>query len=205
MLSRSAHLLLPRRILQAMVEHAQAELPNECCGLLAGEQDGEVLRVEAWHALVNALASPTKYLSDGANAFKLDAHEDVDERLGETRYLSDGPSMFKADRAMREAGHEILAVYHSHPTSEPIPSRTDLDWEYFSDVIHFIIGMSGPAPLVRAWWLSKTAFEEAKWEIVEVDEPVPNREGEAPAEPRIDGKPKVPTARQEPRPPDSAL
>ena len=143
MLSRSAHLLLPRRILQAMVEHAQAELPNECCGVLAGKCDGQLLRVEAWHALVNALASPTKYLSDG-------------------------PSMFKADRAMRDAGHAILAVYHSHPTSEPIPSRTDLDWEYFSDVIHFIIGMSGPEPLVRGWWLMKTTFEEATWEIVEV-------------------------------------
>ena len=142
MLSRSSQLLLPRPILATMVEHAQAELPNECCGLLAGVQESEVLRVEAWHPLVNALASPTRYFSDGA-------------------------SMFKAERAMRGAGHQILAVYHSHPTSEPIPSRTDLDWEYYRDVIHIIIGLNAPEAMVRGWWLSATTFEEARWEIVE--------------------------------------
>ena len=53
MLSRPERLLLPRRIYQAMVQHAQAELPNECCGLLAGEHDGAELRALAWYPLVN--------------------------------------------------------------------------------------------------------------------------------------------------------
>ena len=125
-----------------MVRHARTELPNECCGLLAGVREGDTLRVLAWHPLINEAASPTKYLSDGR-------------------------SMLKADRAMRDAGHEIMAVYHSHPTSEPIPSRTDLEWEYYADVVHFIIGLSGPEPLVRGWWLSKNAFDEAAWHVVE--------------------------------------
>ena len=74
MLSTSARLFLPRSIYREMVQHAQAELPNECCGLLAGPA---VLRfrylfphgakglvranqfhVAAWHPLINALASP---------------------------------------------------------------------------------------------------------------------------------------------------
>jgi proteasome lid subunit RPN8/RPN11 len=125
-----------------MIQHAQTELPNECCGLLAGVREGKLLRVRTVHRLVNELASPTKYLSDGA-------------------------SMFKAERAMREAGHEIIAVYHSHPTSEPIPSRTDLEWEYYTDLVHFIIGLSGPEPTVRGWWLGRNEFHEAFWEIAE--------------------------------------
>ena len=142
MLSRSARLLLPRRILQAMVEHAQAELPNECCGLLAGEQDGEILRARVWYPLVNEAASPI-------------------------RYLSEPRGMFLAVKDMRASSYEVVAIYHSHPTSEPIPSRTDLEQNYSPDVVNFIIGLKGTPPLVRGWWLTETTFEEAAWEIVE--------------------------------------
>jgi proteasome lid subunit RPN8/RPN11 len=140
MLSRSAHLLLPRRILQAMVEHAQAELPNECCGLLAGEHDGDVLRARVWYPLINEAASPVAYYS----------------------------APFFAVKDMRGSGYEIVAIYHSHPTSEPIPSDTDLKQNgYGSDVVNFIIGLKGTTPLVRGWWLTEMTFEEATWEIVE--------------------------------------
>src|SRR5438128_559011 len=98
-----------------MVRHAQTELPNECCGLLAGVRDGEVLRVSAWHPLVNELASPT-------------------------RYHSKAESLLVAHHAMQDADHEVVAIYHSHPTSEPIPSETDLEQNFYGDtVVHFII------------------------------------------------------------------
>jgi [CysO sulfur-carrier protein]-S-L-cysteine hydrolase len=125
-----------------MIQHARTELPNECCGLLAGKRDGETLRVEAWHALVNEAASPVEYRSEPR-------------------------SMFNAIKEMRKQQHDIVAIYHSHPTSEPIPSRTDLERFYSSDVVHFIIGLKGADPLVRGWWLTESAFEEATWRIVE--------------------------------------
>jgi proteasome lid subunit RPN8/RPN11 len=142
-----------------MIQHAQAELPNECCGLLAGVRAGDVLRVEALHRLVNAAASPIEYLSDPA-------------------------SMFTATKAMRQANHDILAIYHSHPTSAPIPSRTDMKRCYSLDVVHFILGygrhlylfpqgrkahVRESSPVMRGWWLTETTFAEAAWEII--DEP----------------------------------
>jgi proteasome lid subunit RPN8/RPN11 len=142
MVSRSDHLLLPRQLYEAMIQHAQAELPNECCGLLAGVHAGDVLRVEARHALINEAASPIAYLSEPR-------------------------SMFQATKEMRRHDHEIVAIYHSHPTSEPIPSRTDLERCFSPDVVHFIIGLKGPEPLLRGWWLTESAYEEAAWEIVE--------------------------------------
>ena len=63
-------LLLPRRLYEEMVAQAVAELPNECCGLLAGRiepvaaQDAErkpVARVMRKYPLVNKAASPTEY------------------------------------------------------------------------------------------------------------------------------------------------
>jgi proteasome lid subunit RPN8/RPN11 len=141
-LSRSEHLLLPRQLYTTMVQHAQSAAPNECCGLLAGTLETNAIRVENCYPLVNEAASPIEYRSEPR-------------------------SMFQAIKDMRKEGQEIVAIYHSHPTSEPIPSRTDLDRNYDPNVMNLIIGLAGPEPIVRAWWLSESASEEAVWEIVE--------------------------------------
>jgi proteasome lid subunit RPN8/RPN11 len=73
--------------------------------------------------------------------------------------------MFDAERAMRRQGIEVLAVYHSHPTSEPVPSRTDLERNYSSEVVNVIISLKDAEPRVRGWWLSETGYREAEWEL----------------------------------------
>jgi proteasome lid subunit RPN8/RPN11 len=123
-----------------MIEHARRELPCECCGMLAGVVEGTVGRVVERYALVNALGS-------------------------ERKFVSEEKSMFAADKGRRRRGLEFLAVYHSHPTSAPVPSRTDLEWNYSSDVVNVIISLSGEAPAVRAWWLTDTDYREAEWEV----------------------------------------
>jgi [CysO sulfur-carrier protein]-S-L-cysteine hydrolase len=126
-----------------MIQQAQAELPNECCGLLAGVRDGDVLRVLACFPLVNEAASPVEYWSEPK-------------------------SLFATEKEMRRLGYERVAVYHSHPTSEPIPSKTDLErCVYNTDVVHFIISLKGAEPLMRGWWLTETSFAEAAWQLVD--------------------------------------
>lgn len=124
-----------------MLEQAQAELPNECCGLLAGRIADGVGRVEARYPLVNKLASPIEY--DAAPEGLLHVNKD-----------------------MRARGIFELAIYHSHPLSEPTPSKKDLERNYMgSDVVFIIIGMRNPEPEVRGWWLTERDFREAIWEI----------------------------------------
>ncbi len=132
-----------------MLAHAVAELPNECCGLLAGRlearADAEGLplgRVLRRYPLANAAASPVEYVSDPQ-------------------------SMFDAIRDMRRLGLEILAVYHSHPTSDPVPSRTDLQRNYSPDVVNLIVSLKAGPPSVRGWWLTEEAYRESDWEVVE--------------------------------------
>ena len=125
-----------------MVEHAQQELPNECCGLLAGVREETTLRVLARHPLVNAAASPVEFWSEPR-------------------------SMFLATKEMRKHGHNIVAIYHSHPTSAPIPSATDLARNFSPDVVNFIISLAGEQPTLRGWWLTAQAFEEARWDLIE--------------------------------------
>jgi len=83
-LSMSFRLLVPRSLLEGLIAQAVAERPNECCGLLAGVREegkmGEgsaatIGRVLRRYPLVNALASPREFLSDGRSM--LDADKDM--------------------------------------------------------------------------------------------------------------------------------
>jgi len=125
-----------------MLQHAQSELPNECCGLLAGVCGADVARAEKHYPLVNEAASPIEYRSEPR-------------------------SMLQADRDIRKENLSIVAVYHSHPTSAPIPSRTDLERNYMPDVMQFIISLNGAEPSVRAWWLVDDHFDESQWQIID--------------------------------------
>lgn len=133
-------LVIPRAIHDAVLAHARADLPAECCGLLAGTVAAGVGRVTQHLPLVNALTSPTEYESEPR-------------------------SMFAAHKAMRSAGTDILAVYHSHPASDPIPSRRDRERSYDDQVVNLIIGLRRAEPEVRGWWLTAEGPHEAIWEV----------------------------------------
>jgi proteasome lid subunit RPN8/RPN11 len=126
-----------------MMHQALTERPRECCGLLAGvrgaEPDG-MIRVEQHYPLINAAGNP------------------------EREYWADPPSLLAAVRAMRPLGLDIVGIYHSHPTSAAVPSRTDRERNYYPDAVHFIISLVGPEPDVQAWWLIGDRVEKAAWE-----------------------------------------
>jgi proteasome lid subunit RPN8/RPN11 len=92
--------VVPAEVRSALVEHAEAEAPNEACGLIV-LRDGVA---ERYVAAENEAASPYR--------FELKADPEV-------WFLED-------------EGYE-LAVFHSHPSSPPRPSRTDVEniglWE----------------------------------------------------------------------------
>lgn len=133
---------VPRAVYEAMLAQARAELPNECCGLLAGRIHDGVGRVELHYPLVNAAADPRLFESDPG-------------------------SMLSAHKDMRRRGIDVLSVYHSHPTSAPIPSRTDLERNYSPDVVNLIISLATGEPCVRGWWLTATDYREAMWDITD--------------------------------------
>ena len=86
--------MIPAEVRRALEEHAQAEEPNEACGLLALREGVAERYVEGR----NAAASPYR--------FELEVDPD-------TWFLED-------------EGYE-LAVFHSHLSSPPRPSRTDVE------------------------------------------------------------------------------
>jgi proteasome lid subunit RPN8/RPN11 len=138
---------IPRSLYQEIVRQALQELPNECCGLLAGrlvQPDPSSIvvgRVERWFPMTNSTAGPKQYAIDPAE-------------------------LAAAMREMRRNGTQELAFYHSHPTSESVPSKTDLAENGYEDsVIHLIVSLESDPPVMRGWWLREDSFSEAEFSL----------------------------------------
>jgi proteasome lid subunit RPN8/RPN11 len=144
-------LRLPQSLYEGMLAQARAERPLECCGLLAGVigEDGSGV-VQERYPLVNAAASPVEFLSSPE-------------------------SMFAAHKDMWRRNLEMLAVYHSHPTSAPVPSKKDLAQSSGPGIVNLIISLTTEPPTVRCWWLEGDTFREAEWEVVPDVDPEDSR------------------------------
>jgi len=87
----------------AMVAHARANYPNECCGAMLGSTDGDTKTVRESIALQNAF--------EGAQA---------------ARYELRPEDLLAADKAARERKMDLIGIYHSHPDCDAYFSATDL-------------------------------------------------------------------------------
>jgi proteasome lid subunit RPN8/RPN11 len=97
---------------EAMIEHARQEFPNECCGLLAGRAG----RVEMLFRGRNADQSPYTYRLDPRE--QLQFFKDMDAR-----------------------GLDLLGIYHSHTQSAAYPSRTDVAQALYPDAAYLIVSL----------------------------------------------------------------
>lgn len=124
-------LRIPKRVYDDIIAHARAEVPNECVGMLVGTADGQV---KDSYPLINELQSPT-------------------------RFLSEARSMLTAEKRRRMAGLELLAIYHSHPTSPPTPSKYDKADHLGSEILCVIISLADAEPAIKAWRLENDAAQ----------------------------------------------
>src|ERR671916_2270642 len=123
---------IPRALLEELVEHARADAPNECCGMIAA-RDGEAVAV---HRATNTAASPLRYEMDGMEQYRIQT-------------------------AIEDAGLELGAIYHSHTRSAPEPSPTDINLAFYPDALYVIVGVAGGEADVRAWRIAGGEVEEA--------------------------------------------
>jgi proteasome lid subunit RPN8/RPN11 len=148
-----APLLVPADIYAEIVAHCLRESPLECCGLIGGV--GKM--VLSCHPLGNLARS-------------------------ETRYEGDPKHLVEAWRWLREHGQEILAIYHSHPRWQAIPSATDRSENYWGELTHIIVSLQTDPPTLRAWRLYPDSQRELPWTLIEpsrqVAVPLPAQPGD---------------------------
>ena len=88
----------------AMVAHAEAKFPNECCGAMIGTIDSGTKNV--------TLAEPIENAFQGAQG---------------ARYELRPEDLLAADRKARAAGLDLIVIFHSHPDCDAYFSKTDLE------------------------------------------------------------------------------
>jgi proteasome lid subunit RPN8/RPN11 len=127
---------ISRTLLDELIEHARAEAPNECVGVITA-RDGVAQRVIT---ATNAAASPLRYELDPRELFRI--HEAIDD-----------------------AGDDLGAIYHSHTRSDPVPSQTDINLAFYPDALYLIVGLKSDEPDVRAWRIVDGEVSEAALEV----------------------------------------
>jgi proteasome lid subunit RPN8/RPN11 len=120
-----------RAVLEAMVAHARAEAPLECCGLLLAGTDV----IDECRPAVNLRRSTVAY--------------QVDPR-----------DHFAAIRDARRAGRQVIGAYHSHPASPAVPSATDIAEAYDAQFFYVIVSLAPPDPDVRAYRIQNGTVTE---------------------------------------------
>jgi proteasome lid subunit RPN8/RPN11 len=129
---------LSARCIEAIVTHARAEAPRECCGMLIGT---------------------------GTSVLEAAAARNIAERP--TRFLIDPQDHIDAIRRARERGLAVLGFYHSHPHSSPVPSETDVEEATYPDHLYVIVGLERDTPEIRCFRLTDGNFLELPFVTVD--------------------------------------
>ncbi|NOY64736.1 MAG: M67 family metallopeptidase [Nitrospirae bacterium] len=126
-------IVIPLNIHKEMIEHALQGVPEEVCGILAG--DGE--QVTTIYKMTNTEHSPVSYFMEPQEQFQV---------------MKD----------MRNRGIKMMAIYHSHPEAQAYPSQKDVNLAFYDDVVYIIISLLGNEPVVRAFTIRDKKIEEVE-------------------------------------------
>ncbi len=130
---------IPKGIFEQIVIQAKAEIPIEACGILAG-RDGTV---EQFYKMTNI---------DHSN----------------THFMMEPQEQFNVVKDIRSNGLEMLAIYHSHPTSPARPSVEDIRLALTPNVIYVIVSLlNGDAPAAKGFLIEDGNVDEVAVKVLE--------------------------------------
>ena len=128
---------MSRKLQDEIVAHAREQAPRECCGLLFG--DGEV----------------ADRLVRGRNVHS----------TPETRYEIDPAQLREAIAGTDDTDRYLVAIYHSHPRTEPKPSEFDIANARWPEQVYVLTSLRSEPPEVFAYRI--TGGKAPKIPIVE--------------------------------------
>lgn len=136
-------LRIPLQIAEELLRHARAELPNEACGLLAGDLTAGT--ASGYHPARNADASPLVYT----------VHPD---------------DLVRIVLGIDDAGQDLVAIFHSHTNTPAVPSPTDRRQARYPGVYYLLATLShplqSPSECLRAWLIQDGESREVGLDLV---------------------------------------
>ena len=128
---------LDRTYVDEIIAHARADAPNECCGIIAGN-DGHA---EELYRAVNAEASPYRYNVDSKDLLRI--YRDIDAY-----------------------NWDLLAIYHSHTHTEAYPSPTDVSLAAWPEAHYLIVSLEDESnPVLRSFRIEEGQVTEETLEV----------------------------------------
>ena len=127
---------ISREIYEELLAHAREDAPNECCGLIGGE-NGVAASV---YRARNAEASPLRYNLDPQDQFRIMTE-------------------------MEERGEELSAIYHSHTASPAYPSQTDINLASYPDTLYLIVSLAEGEKELRGFRIEGGEVTEVDLEL----------------------------------------
>jgi len=133
---------LKRSDYEKILAHAEKELPDEACGLIAGTIEGGDKLIKKVYLLTN---------TDHSNEhFSMDPKEQL-----------------AAIKDMRANGLVPLGNWHSHPESPSRPSEEDKRLAYDSKASYMILSlMNREEPVLNSFHISGTDAQKEQLEII---------------------------------------
>jgi proteasome lid subunit RPN8/RPN11 len=136
-------------MVQALIDHARAGVPNEACGLIVGDRPAaDAGRALRWEPVRNAAASPYRY----------EIHPD---------------DLYRLTIATDDADEVFWGIVHSHTHTPAVPSPTDIGLAFYPDALYILVSLAedeaGGAtrlPSVRAWRIVDGAVHEVALDII---------------------------------------
>ncbi len=129
------------KILKALMDqiilHAKTDLPNECCGYLAGE-NGKITKVY-----------PITNIDQTHDHFSFDPEE-----------------QFAAIKNIRKNSLVPIAVYHSHPETPARPSKEDIKLAYDPEISYLIISLAKENAVIKSFKIRNDIVEKEEIEII---------------------------------------
>lgn len=120
-----------------LIAWARAGVPNEACGILAGDRAAiEGGRANSFYPLTNAEGSPFLY--------RIDPVEQLHAMV-----------------AIDDADEVVWGIFHSHVASAAEPSVTDIGLAFYPEALYLICSLADPgSPHIRAWSIQEGAATE---------------------------------------------
>lgn len=107
-------LLLSRKLANRILAHAQQNPETEICGLISSQNH----HANRYYPIMNSAEN------------------------SRVRFQMDEQAQISAMKQMREQNEELLAIVHSHPHSDAIPSALDEKEHQYPDAFYLIVSLN---------------------------------------------------------------
>jgi proteasome lid subunit RPN8/RPN11 len=154
--------IFPTTLRDQLVSHAQAEAPDEVCGILAGRA-GRIERVFPVRNTADEVAASRGVFRDRASGQPSEGRRAV-------HYYMDPRDQLRVYNEIDDLELDVIGYYHSHTHTEARPSPTDVRLATDLSTYYVLVSLQdAQTPVVRAWRILKTDPMDETGELIEIE------------------------------------